>query len=362
MHKRVVFIVAMFFALFPLCVHAGETNCKYKYDDGKVSATIRLSYSLETNNIYKYSAKIVESSDLSIEMGTLNFNNADFENTTCPSAYITKYFKQFLMSGLQSGNSNGKLVKGELDNGSDIPSQSNDSDLTCRYFYNPNNSVEVTFDINYNSTKTTPDYKIFTDYSNYPSEIVDFALSKDDFVKDGKFFCPTIYMSYLVDNNTTELHIHNKYVQGLTGVNGKKIDPSSGNNGTKKTITTINPDPFDTNCADFADTLKIGGLIIFIIKVLLPLIIIVRASLDLFSVVTSGDSGEFGKKMKKLGVSLVSAILIFFVPTIVSAIFGIITDIRGVNSSTSDIEVCKACLFEPFSGQCVNNKENEKSE
>ena len=124
----------------------------------------------------------------------------------------------------------------------------------------------------------------------------------------------------------------------------------------------MKPDYFDTNCADFADTLKIGGVIIFFIKILLPLVIIVRSSIDLLSVVTSGNSSEFGKKIKKLGTSLIAAILIFFVPTIVNVIFDVVTNIRGVDSSMSDIEICQACLFEPFSGKCISTKEAEEEE
>ena len=109
---------------------------------------------------------------------------------------------------------------------------------------------------------------------------------------------------------------------------------------------------FDANCADFSNTLRIGGIIILIIKILLPLIIIVKSSIDAFSVTISGDPSELSKKVKKFLISIISAILIFFVPTIVNTIFGIVTNIRNVDESTSDIVICRACLFDPLSDNC----------
>ena len=111
-------------------------------------------------------------------------------------------------------------------------------------------------------------------------------------------------------------------------------------------------DLFDTNCADFSDTIKIFGIILFILKILLPLIVIVKTIIELMSVVTKGEVDELKKKTNKFLVSIGAAILIFFVPTIVNTIFGLVSDVRGVDAITSDMEICMSCLFDPLSNKC----------
>lgn len=109
-------------------------------------------------------------------------------------------------------------------------------------------------------------------------------------------------------------------------------------------------DDFTGNCADFASTIRMGGYVIYLVKIVLPLFIIVKASMNLFSLVANGKPDEFKKQMMKFAYSCAAAIIIFFVPTIVDTIFGFVG--RYNTGKTSDTEICVACVFEPFGNTC----------
>lgn len=130
-------------------------------------------------------------------------------------------------------------------------------------------------------------------------------------------------------------------IGGNAGVTGEI--PGTGTNENKK-------DDFEHNCADFAGAIRIVGVLIFYVKIVLPLVIIAKSSIDIGKVVMSGNSGDFPKQAKKMGISLVSAIIIFFLPTLINTVFSFINGFEE-NRST-DAEVCAACLFEPFDSSC----------
>lgn len=109
-------------------------------------------------------------------------------------------------------------------------------------------------------------------------------------------------------------------------------------------------DDFSTNCEDFAHTIRIGGYLVLLVRVLLPIIIIAKSTMSLISVVTNGKPEELQKKAKQLGVSLIAGILIFFVPTIINVIFGFISDYN--NGITEDSKICTACIFDPLGSTC----------
>ena len=111
-------------------------------------------------------------------------------------------------------------------------------------------------------------------------------------------------------------------------------------------------DMFDNNCRDFAPALRIGGRIIFIAKIILPLIIIVKSSLSLIHVVTKGDSGELKKQATKTGISLAAAVMVFLVPTFLNAIFSLVDNAQEANNG--DAAICRACVFDPGSNTCTD--------
>ncbi len=137
-------------------------------------------------------------------------------------------------------------------------------------------------------------------------------------------------------------------------------DYGTGGGGTTTTkkaeIGTFDPnreDLFDGNCHDFAGTIRIGGIILFLVKVILPIIIIVKASMSFVSVVTNGKPDELKKKASKMMVSILAAIIIVFLPTIVYTLFGFIAKYN--DNITDDSKVCSACIFDPFGSECSSH-------
>lgn len=114
-------------------------------------------------------------------------------------------------------------------------------------------------------------------------------------------------------------------------------------------------DDMSSNCADFAPTIRIGGYLVLVVKIALPLIIIFKTTLNMLSLVTKGDSGELKKNFKKVMLSLIASAVIFFIPTILNVIFGFVSNYNS--NITEDSKICSACIFEPFSDTCKNNAE-----
>ncbi len=128
-----------------------------------------------------------------------------------------------------------------------------------------------------------------------------------------------------------------------------EITIAGSNNGEKP---STNYDDFSHNCADTAKVIRIAGYLIFLVKILVPLIIIVKASMDLASTITKGTPEALKKAATKIGISLVSGILIFYIPTILDTIFDLVTKYNGHDEG--DFAICEACVFEPFSDTCTS--------
>lgn len=116
------------------------------------------------------------------------------------------------------------------------------------------------------------------------------------------------------------------------------------------------PDLMENTCQDFSNVLRMIGMALILVKIAVPLIIIVKSTLNLFTAVTSGKPEELKKQINKLVTSCLAGILIFFTPTIVYLAMGL-TDTYGKNI-TPDANVCKNCLLRP--AECNAAKEKAK--
>ena len=115
-------------------------------------------------------------------------------------------------------------------------------------------------------------------------------------------------------------------------------------------------DDMSTNCADFAKGLRIGGNIVLVAKIALPLIIIFKSSFNLLSLVNSGESKDLKNNMKKFMISFIASAVIFFIPSILNVIFGFISSYNS--NLTEDSKICAACIFEPYGSLCTSATEN----
>ena len=93
-------------------------------------------------------------------------------------------------------------------------------------------------------------------------------------------------------------------------------------------------------CADTANIWNLLGYVVLIIKIVIPLMLIIMGMVDLGKAVVSSDEKQMSKSVSSLIRRFIAAVIVFFVPTIISALFGalkIITD-------DSDYYTCVECL------------------
>ena len=98
----------------------------------------------------------------------------------------------------------------------------------------------------------------------------------------------------------------------------------------------------DNVCSDsnMLRGLKIVGMILLLAKMVVPIVIIVMGSIDLFKAVTSNENTII-KQAKALGIRIVIGFLIFFLPTIINTILDM-TDLVP-----SEYESCETCVLDP---------------
>ena len=99
----------------------------------------------------------------------------------------------------------------------------------------------------------------------------------------------------------------------------------------------------DNVCSDsnMLRGLKIAGIVLLLAKMLIPIIIIVIGSMDLFKAVTANEN-TITKQAKQLLIRVVIGLLIFFFPTIISTILNM-TDLVP-----DEYEKCEKCVLEPL--------------
>ena len=94
-------------------------------------------------------------------------------------------------------------------------------------------------------------------------------------------------------------------------------------------------------CADTASIWGLLGYVIMVFKIVIPLLLIILGMIDLGKAVVASDDKAISKSVNTLIQRFVAAIIMFFIPTIVSAIFNATTN-SGVTKDSNNI--CVQCL------------------
>ena len=94
-------------------------------------------------------------------------------------------------------------------------------------------------------------------------------------------------------------------------------------------------------CDDTASIWGLLGYVIMVIKIVIPLLLIILGMIDLGKAVVASDDKAISKSVNTLIQRFVAAIIMFFIPTIVSAIFNATTN-SGITKNNSNI--CVQCL------------------
>ncbi len=108
-------------------------------------------------------------------------------------------------------------------------------------------------------------------------------------------------------------------------------------------------------CYNTASLWQFVGIALLVIKIVIPIVLIILGMVDLGKAVISSEDKAVNKAATKLLWRIVSAVVIFFIPTIVSAIFALIGSFN--EEVRADYDICRECIEHPnksgdVSGSC----------
>ena len=95
-------------------------------------------------------------------------------------------------------------------------------------------------------------------------------------------------------------------------------------------------------CRETANIWSLLGQVVLIIKIVIPLMLIILGMVDLGKAVVSSDEKAMNKAVGTLIKRFIAAVVVFFIPTIVSALFSAI-GVIGENDK-ADYQICVQCV------------------
>ncbi len=183
----------------------------------------------------------------------------------------------------------------------------------------------------------------------------------DDFYQDqcigGNFY---VYESagisagiYVLTTDEEEAKNGTSYTEGQEG----SINASQDQQGFQPG-DICEGDECDVNLNNFcgeptvARTFKFLGLGLFILKILVPAIIIIMGFVNLFKIITSGKEDEAKKYAKIIVRNVIIGVIIFIAPGLINFVFDLADDVV-TPSNKSDFSNCVNCILDPMSDSCV---------
>ena len=97
-------------------------------------------------------------------------------------------------------------------------------------------------------------------------------------------------------------------------------------------------------CSDLWQIWQILGWVLWVFKIVIPILIIVFGMLDLGKAVVASKDDEIKKAIKSLAMRAVSGIVIFFIPTLVATIFKLVD---GWQEVKGEYAICATCISKP---------------
>jgi len=108
-------------------------------------------------------------------------------------------------------------------------------------------------------------------------------------------------------------------------------------------------------CTDTANIWQTVGYILVVFKIVIPILLIIFGMIDLGKAVIASKDDEIKKATKSLMMRAISAVVIFFIPTLIGVVMGLVGSFGNVKD---DFNVCKACISNPFDETCDSDAED----
>ena len=101
-------------------------------------------------------------------------------------------------------------------------------------------------------------------------------------------------------------------------------------------------------CHDTARIWGVVGYVVLVLKIVIPLLLIIFGMVDLGKAVISSDEKAMSKSVGTLLKRFIAAVVVFFVPTLVSALFNALS----VTDLVNDANQCIQCVTDVNHATC----------
>ena len=112
----------------------------------------------------------------------------------------------------------------------------------------------------------------------------------------------------------------------------------------------------DSFCADSASAWMFIGEIVYIIRIVIPVIIILLGTIDLGKAVLAGEDKKIKEAQKAFIKRLIYGVAVFFIFTFVKIVFGLL----GVETDQGDTKICWDCATKPHNKSCLKYVEDKE--
>ena len=118
-------------------------------------------------------------------------------------------------------------------------------------------------------------------------------------------------------------------------------------------------------CQNTVKAWQLVGVLILVLKIIVPLVIIITAVVPIFNALIKGTEAEMKSSMMIIGKKLAAGILVFMVPSLIASSIKMFV---GDSYKTDDIANCVDCFSDPNGSACkthvdkYNNVDVEESE
>lgn len=103
-------------------------------------------------------------------------------------------------------------------------------------------------------------------------------------------------------------------------------------------------------CASTANVWYMAGILLLVVKIVIPILLIVVGILYLGKAVVAKEDKEIKQNIQSLIKRVLVGILIFFIPQIITGAFSLV---RGFNRVEDDYTVCSKCITNPRGEYCL---------
>lgn len=99
-------------------------------------------------------------------------------------------------------------------------------------------------------------------------------------------------------------------------------------------------------CHDSAGIWQVVGWVLLVFKIVIPIMLIILGMIDLGKAVVASKDDEIKKSIKSLAMRAIAAVVIFFIPTLIGIVMGLVSNFSS-SGAKADYEVCRKCITNP---------------